>query len=144
MDAALLLAERAVPHPARPGWPEHLRLAHAAVPYDRLLALDARLKQAAARPMLVPVPVTETISIDHKPSSSPPHSWPPAKPTLFAQHVVGYTGPHVLARGEAVAHEAQFTVVQLHELLQEWITACWQQSGERRQQLPLLKGVPRC
>ncbi|GAA3112544.1 hypothetical protein [Streptomyces echinatus] len=49
--------------------------------------------------------------------------------TLFAQHVAGYTGPHVLARGKAVAHEAQFTVVQLHELLQEWITACWQQSG---------------
>ncbi|MEU1056947.1 hypothetical protein ABZ397_30910 [Streptomyces sp. NPDC005876] len=44
VDAALLLAEMAVPHPARPGWPEHLRLAHASVPYDRLLALDARLE----------------------------------------------------------------------------------------------------
>ncbi len=59
VDAALLLAEMAMPHPVRPGWGEHLRLAHAAVPYDRLLALDARLEQAAARPVVVP----ETIVI---------------------------------------------------------------------------------
>ncbi|MFB9466590.1 integrase catalytic domain-containing protein [Streptomyces cinereospinus] len=60
VDAALLLAEMAVPHPARPGWPGQLRLAHAAIPYDRLFALDTRLEQAAARPVVVP----ETIVID--------------------------------------------------------------------------------
>ncbi|WP_308013662.1 hypothetical protein [Streptomyces beigongshangae] len=46
--------------------------------------------------------------------------------SLFAQHVAGYTGSHVLARGEAVQDEARFSVAQLQELLDEWITACWQ------------------
>ncbi|WP_329374429.1 transposase [Streptomyces sp. NBC_01483] len=149
VDAALLLAEMAVPHPARPGWPDHLRLAHAAVPYDRLLALDARLQSAAARPVVVPETIVidrgkvfvstaflaacETLGVSVQPT--PPRS-PAAKGsvertfgsinTLFAQHVAGYTGPHVLARGEAVQGEARFTVAQLQELLDEWITACWQ------------------
>ncbi|MEV7144670.1 transposase [Streptomyces tauricus] len=149
VDAALLLAEMAVPHPARPGWPEHLRLAHAAVPATRLLALDARLEQAAARPVVVPETIVidrgaifvsaaflaacETLGVSVQPA--PPRS-PAAKGavertfgsinTLVAQHVAGYTGPHVLARGEAVQDEARFTVAQLQELLDEWVTAVWQ------------------
>ncbi|MFJ4526506.1 transposase [Streptomyces sp. NPDC088810] len=149
VDAALLLAEMAVPHPVRPGWGEHLRLAHAAVPYDRLLALDARLEQAAARPVVVPETIVidrgrvflsaaflaacESLGVSMQPA--PPRS-PTAKGavertfgsinTLFAQHVAGYTGPHILARGEAVEDEARFTVAQMQELLDEWITACWQ------------------
>ncbi|MDX3801093.1 transposase [Streptomyces sp. AK04-3B] len=149
VDAALLLAEMAVPHPMRPGWPDHLRLAHAAVPYGRLLALDARLQQAAARPVVVPDTIVidrgaifvstaflaacETLGVSVQPA--PPRS-PAAKGsvertfgsinTLFAQHVAGYTGSHVLQRGEAVAGEARFSVAQLQELLDEWITACWQ------------------
>ncbi|MFG2639355.1 transposase, partial [Streptomyces sp. NPDC048362] len=149
VDAALLLADMAVPHPVRPGWPEHLRLAHAAIPYDRRLALDARLQSAAARPVVVPETIVidrgaifvstaflaacETLGVSVQPA--PPRS-PAAKGsvertfgsinTLFAQHVAGYTGPHVLARGEAVQDEARFTVAQLQELLDESITACWQ------------------
>ncbi|MFF5826067.1 transposase [[Kitasatospora] papulosa] len=149
VDASLLLAEMAVPHPARPGWPEHLRLAHAAVPYDRLLALDARLEQAAARPVVVPETIVidrgrvfvsaaflaacETLGVSVQPA--PPRS-PTAKGavertfgsinSLFAQHVAGYTGSHVLERGHAVEDEAHFTVAQLQELLDEWITASWQ------------------
>ncbi|WYB40028.1 transposase [Streptomyces sp. GD-15H] len=149
VDAALLLAEMAVPHPARPGWPAHLRLAHAAVPYDRLLALDARLEQAAARPVVVPETIIidrgrvfvsaaflaacETLGVGVQPA--PPRS-PAAKGavertfgsinSLFAQHVAGYTGSHVLERGIAVEDEAHFTVAQLQELLDEWVTACWQ------------------
>ncbi|MEV7683677.1 hypothetical protein AB0O64_34845 [Streptomyces sp. NPDC088341] len=146
VDAALLLAEMAVPHPARPGWPGHLRLAHAAVPYDRLLALDDRLEQAAARPVVVPETIVidrraifvsaaflaacETLGVSVQPT--PPRS-PAAKGavertfgsinTLAAQHIAGYTGSHVLERGEAVEDEARFTVSQLQELLDEWITA---------------------
>ncbi|KUL48980.1 transposase [Streptomyces sp. NRRL S-1521] len=149
VDAALLLAEMAVPHPARPGWPARLRLAHAAVPYDRLLCLDARLEQAAARPVVVPETVVvdrgrvfvsaaflaacETLGVSVQPA--PPRS-PAAKGavertfgsinSLFAQHVAGYTGSHVLERGHAVEDEAHFTVAQLQELLDEWVTACWQ------------------
>ncbi|MCQ0003292.1 DDE-type integrase/transposase/recombinase [Streptomyces sudanensis] len=149
VDAALLLAEMAVPHPARPGWPGQLRLAHAAVPYDRLLALDARLEQAAARPVVVPETIVidrgrvfvsaaflaacETLGVSVQPA--PPRS-PAAKGavertfgsvnTLFAQHVAGYTGSHILERGHTVEDEAHFTVAQLQELLDEWVTACWQ------------------
>ncbi|MEU9222454.1 transposase [Streptomyces sp. NPDC048376] len=161
VDAALLLAEMAVPHPVRPGWSEHLRLAHAAVPYDRLLALDARLEQAAARPVVVPETIVidrgrvflsaaflaacESLGVSVQPA--PPRS-PTAKGavertfgsinTLFAQHAAGYTGPHILARGEAVEDEARFTVAQLQELLDEWITACWQHRPHDGLRHPLL------
>ncbi|MER5981073.1 Mu transposase C-terminal domain-containing protein [Streptomyces sp. NPDC001857] len=161
VDAALLLAEMAVPHPVRPGWGEQLRLSHAAVPYDRLLALDARLEQAAARPVVVPETIVidrgaifvsaaflaacETLGVSVQPA--PPRS-PAAKGavertfgsinSLFAQHVAGYTGPHVLQRGEAVQDEARFTVAQLQELLDEWITACWQHRPHDGLRHPLL------
>ncbi|MFB7552975.1 hypothetical protein [Streptomyces sp. NPDC056154] len=61
VDAALLLAEMAVPHPARPTWPDVLRFAHSAVlPGERLMSLDERLHGAAARPVVVP----ETVVVD--------------------------------------------------------------------------------
>ncbi|WEP00719.1 hypothetical protein A6P39_044235 (plasmid) [Streptomyces sp. FXJ1.172] len=60
VDAALLLAEMAVPHPARPAWPKALQLSRAEVPYERMLSLDERLEGAAARPVVVP----ETIVVD--------------------------------------------------------------------------------
>lgn len=60
VDAALLLAEMAVPHPARPTWPAALHLSRAEVPYQRMLSLDERLEGAAARPVIVP----ETIVVD--------------------------------------------------------------------------------
>jgi transposase InsO family protein len=161
VDAALLLAEMAVPHPVRPGWPDHLRLAHAAVPYTRLLAVDARLEQAAARPVVVPETIVidrgaifvsaaflaacETLGVSVQPA--PPRS-PTAKGavertfgsinTLFAQHVAGYTGPHVLARGGSVQDEVRFTVAQLQELLDEWVTAVWQHRRHDGLRHPLL------
>ncbi|MFE2218091.1 transposase [Streptomyces canus] len=161
VDAALLLAEMAVPHPARPGWPGHLRLAHAAVPYDRLLALDTRLEKAAARPVVVPETIVidrgtifvsaaflaacETLGVSVQPT--PPRS-PAAKgtvertfgsiKTLITQHIAGYTGSHILERGEAVEDEARFTVTQLQELLDEWITACWQHRPHDGLRHPLL------
>ncbi|GAA2331160.1 hypothetical protein GCM10010246_12880 [Streptomyces cuspidosporus] len=60
VDAAMLLAEMAVPHPARPAWPEVLRFAHRTVlPGERLLSLDERLHGAAARPVVVPETVVD-------------------------------------------------------------------------------------
>ncbi|MFG3268646.1 MULTISPECIES: Mu transposase C-terminal domain-containing protein [Streptomyces] len=58
--------------------------------------------------------------------------------TLFCQHLPGYTGSHVLARGERVEDEARFTVAQLQELLDEWITACWQHRPHDGLRHPLL------
>ncbi|MEV8098861.1 hypothetical protein [Kitasatospora sp. NPDC085879] len=60
VDAALLLAEMAVPHPLRPGWPPALAMSRAPVPYGDLLEADPRLEAAAARPVVVP----ETVVVD--------------------------------------------------------------------------------
>ena len=61
VDASVLLARALTPEPVRPGWPEALKMAQSALPYERLLAIDARLEHAAARPVIVP----DTIVIDH-------------------------------------------------------------------------------
>lgn len=158
---APLPAEMAVPHPVRPGRPAQLPPAHAAVPYDRLLALDARPEQAAARPVVVPKTIVidrgaifisaafpaacETLGVSVQPA--PPRS-PAAKGTvertfgstntLFAQHLAGYTRPHVLAHDEAVADQVRFTVAQLQELLDEWIAACRQHRPHDGLHHPLL------
>ncbi|WP_385624550.1 hypothetical protein PXH67_37945 (plasmid) [Streptomyces sp. P8-A8] len=45
---------------------------------------------------------------------------------LFCQHVVGHTGSNPLRRGKDVAVEARWTIPQLQDFLDEWITAGWQ------------------
>ncbi|MFF4533771.1 transposase [Streptomyces sp. NPDC001407] len=145
VDAALLLAEMAVPHPARPSWPDALRFAHSTVlPRERLLPLDERLEGAAARPVAVP----ETIVVDRgkvylsraftgacealgiSVQAAPPFA-PTAKSivertfgsinTLFCQHLPGYTGSDVTRRGKDVARDACYSVAQLQDLLDEWL-----------------------
>ncbi|WP_254886084.1 DDE-type integrase/transposase/recombinase [Streptomyces sp. NA02950] len=137
VDAALLLAEVAVPHPARPTWPDALRLAHAQLPQlQRLLTLDERLEGAAARPEVVPETIVvdrgkvylsaaftaacETLGISVQPT--PPHA-PAAKGivertfgtinALLCQHLPGYTGSDVTRRGPGAETEACFSVAQL-------------------------------
>ncbi|MET9181876.1 Mu transposase C-terminal domain-containing protein [Kitasatospora aureofaciens] len=149
VDAALLLAEMAVPHPMRPGWPKVLELSHAAVPYERLLALDARLEGAAARPVIVPETVvvdrgkvfvseaflaaceTLGVSVQSAPPRQPAAKGPVERTfgsinTLLCQYVAGYTGSHVTRRGRDVASQARWTLPQLQDLLDEWITTGWQ------------------
>jgi hypothetical protein len=72
VDASVLLARAMTPEPARPGWPEALKMAHSVLPYERLLDIDARLEQAAARPVIVP----DTLVIDY--------ADPPVMPTRTA------------------------------------------------------------
>jgi hypothetical protein len=60
VDAALLLARSVTPAPMRPGWPEALRMEHSALPYQRLLSVDERLRHAAAVPLIIP----EAIVVD--------------------------------------------------------------------------------
>ncbi|WP_079184950.1 Mu transposase C-terminal domain-containing protein [Streptomyces uncialis] len=149
VDAALLLAEMAVPHPARPTWPSALHLSRAEVPYERMLSLDERLEGAAARPVIVPetivvdrgkiylsqgfVAACETLGVSVQPA--PPRR-PQAKAVvertfgsindLFCQHVAGHTGSSPQRRGFATAAEARWTVPQLQDVLDEWITCGWQ------------------
>ncbi|MET9450855.1 hypothetical protein [Streptomyces cinerochromogenes] len=112
VDAALLLlAEMAVPHPARPMWPDILDHAPA-LPHQRPTALDERLTGAAARPFVLPetivvnrgkvfVSAAFTAACEHLGISAQPA--PPRAPTakgivertfdtinaLFRQHLPG-------------------------------------------------------
>ena len=122
VDASVLLARALTPEPMRPGWPEALKMAHSALPYDRLLGIDERLEHAAAKPVIVP----DTIVIDHGSvfvsaafraacrhlgiSIQPAHLASGAeKPhieryfgsvgSLFSQFVSGYTGRNPDRRG---------------------------------------------
>lgn len=149
VDAALLLARAMTPEPMRPGWSEAVKMAHSALPYHHLVEIDDRLREAAARPVIVP----ETIVYDHGKaflsdtfrsacrtlgiSLQPAHEDTPTdKPivertiqsvgTLFAQHVAGYLGSSVERRGRDAEQNAAFTMLELQNLLDEWIVTGWQ------------------
>src|SRR5206468_1483469 len=60
VDASVLLARTVTPEPMRPGWADALAMSRSALPWRRLLGIDARLEHAAARPVIIP----ETIVVD--------------------------------------------------------------------------------
>lgn len=149
VDAALLLARMLVPEPMRPGWADALSMAASRIPHARLLTLDARLEQAAAKPVIAP----ETVIVDRgkafisetflracerlEISVQPAHPRTPTDKamvertfgsinTLFCQHVAGYTGSSVAHRGANVDAHAIWTLPQLQELFDEWVLAGWQ------------------
>lgn len=162
VDAVLLLARMLVPEPIRPGWPEALSMTHSAIPYPRLLGLDARLAHTAAKPVIVP----DTVVVDRDrvfmseaflaACRTLGISVQPARPrtptdksivertfesinTLFCQHVRGYTGGNVTLRGADVEAQAVWSVPQLQELFDEWVLAGWQHrphDGLRHPNLP--------
>jgi transposase InsO family protein len=149
VDASVLLARALTPEPMRPGWPASLAMAHSALPYERLLSIDERLRHAAARPVIVP----DTIVIDHGSvfvsdnfRSSCRHlgiSIQPAhlatgsdKPhiermfsslaTLFCQFAVGYLGRSADRRGRHLEEQPLWSLMQMQDLLDEWLIAVWQ------------------
>ncbi|GAA1309225.1 Mu transposase C-terminal domain-containing protein [Saccharothrix xinjiangensis] len=147
VDAALLLARMLVPEPMRPGWSPALGMAGSVLPHERLLAVDARMREAAARPVIVPdqvvidhgrVFVSETfsracerlgISIQPARKGTPTdksvvEATFDAIKTLFAQHVAGFKGSDPTLRGRDVA--AVWTVGELQDLLDEWLIVGWQ------------------
>jgi hypothetical protein len=60
VDAAAVLARMLVPEPMRPAWPESLHHAHSVIPHERLLNIDERFANAAAKPVIIP----ETVNCD--------------------------------------------------------------------------------
>ena len=164
VDAALLLARTLTPEPMRPGWPDALRMSRSVLPHHRLAGIDQRLQHAAARPVIVP----ETIVCDHGMvymsqtfrnacramgiSIQPTHKGSPwekgtvetsfnSAGTLFAQYVAGYVGNSVEHRGEHADQEAAWPVVELQELLDEWIVAVWQNRPHDGLRDPLAPGT---
>ncbi|EFV13818.1 Mu transposase C-terminal domain-containing protein [Segniliparus rugosus] len=149
VDAALLLARSMTPEPMRPGWSDAVSMARSALPYQSMRSADERLENAAAKPVIVP----ENIVCDNGSiyvsstflnacrrlgiSRQRSHPFTPTdKPvvertfssinTLFAQHVVGYLGSSVEHRGQAADQKAVFSLVELQDLLDEWVVVHWQ------------------
>lgn len=149
VDASVLLARTLTPEPMRPGWADALGMSRSVLPHQRLLSIDARLEHAAARPVIVP----ETIVCDHGKvfvsrnfrascrflgiNVQPARQGTPTdKPhiermlgsvaTLFAQFVAGYTGCGPEHRGRAIDHQRLWSILELQELLDEWIISAWQ------------------
>lgn len=143
-DIAVLLAQMMTPMPMRPGWPASLSMAASVFPYERLVSVDERLKDAAARPVIVP----ETVVVDQgkvfiSPSTKaaceslginlqpvPPGNGP-AKGHVersfgtfnsqFFQYLPGHTGSNVSERGSKVAQERLWHEAELRELLDEFL-----------------------
>jgi putative transposase len=163
VDAALLLARSMTPEPMRPGWPDALRMSRSVLPHRRLTQVDQRLEHAAARPVIVP----ETIVCDHGMvymsqafrgacramgiSLQPSHEGSPwekgtvetsfsAVGTLFAQYVAGYVGSSVERRGENAEAGAAWSMVELQELVDEWLVAVWQNRPHDGLRHPLMPG----
>ena len=148
-DATVLLARTVTPEPMRPGWADALSMERSVLPYRRLLEIDDRVRQAAARPVILP----ETIVVDHG-KAFVSHAFKdscrflginlqPARKArgsdkgviertlgsvarLFAQFVSGYTGSGVEHRGRDVGAAPLWTLPELQALLDEWIIAFWQ------------------
>jgi putative transposase len=149
VDAALLLARCMTPELMRPGWAQAASMAASALPYRSMKSIDDRLAGAVAKPVIVP----ETIVCDHGKaylsntfksacrsqgiSLQPAHpDTPTDKPviertlqsigTLFAQYVTGYLGSSVERRGKNAEHQAVFSLLEIQDLLDEWIVTGWQ------------------
>jgi putative transposase len=112
------------------------------LPHARLVDVDTRMREAAARPVIVPdqividhgrVFVSETferacdrlgISVQPARKDTPTdkgvvEATHAAVKTLFAQHVAGYTGANPTLRGRDTTGE--WTIDELQDLLDEWL-----------------------
>jgi transposase InsO family protein len=148
VDASLLLAKMLVPEPMRPGWSESLRMSASRLPHLQLMGIDARMEEAAARPVIVPdgvvidggrVFISETfmractrlgISVQRARPRTPTdkaivEATFASINTLFTQHLAGHTGSDATRRGDSVERHAAWTVPELQDLLDEWLIT-WQ------------------
>jgi hypothetical protein len=149
VDASLLLARTVTPEPMRPGWADALRMSRSVLPHRHMLTVDERLEHAAARPVIIPETIVcdqGSVFVSHNFRVScallgidfqPTHPGSPAeKPhiekmmssvgTLFCQYVSGYLGSSVERRGRGVEAEPLWSMMELQNLLDEWIVAGWQ------------------
>ncbi|WP_326816176.1 transposase [Streptomyces sp. NBC_01762] len=164
VDAAMLLAQMVVPAAMRPGWDAALSMQRSVIPYERLVALDARLQGAAARPVITPetvvvdqgrvyvsssfVSACESLGVSVQPV--PPANGP-AKGNVertfraiadgFSQYLPGHTGSDVSQRGAAAQGDACWSLAQLQELLDEWVIAGWQERRHEALRHPMMPRV---
>lgn len=143
-DVAVLLAQMMTPLVMRPGWSAALSMAASVVPHERLTGVDERLKDAAARPVIMPETVVVDqgkvfisaatraaceslgISVQPVPPANGPAKGHVERPfgsvnSLFCQWLPGYTGSNVSERGSKVDQEQLWTVPELQALWDEFL-----------------------
>ncbi len=159
VDSGLLLARGLVPERMRPGWPEFLALQHSALPYERLISIDQRLEDAAARPVVMidtliwdrakiafadsHLRICEHVGISFAPAQV---QRPTSKPfversfgsfdSLFLQHIKGYVGRNAQQRGHK-RPKRLWTLAELQELLDEFVVSVWQTRKHAKLRHPL-------
>lgn len=165
VDAVLLLADMMIPERMRPGWDDRLRYAYSGVHVERLLSIDQRLAEAAARPVIHP----EVLVVDHgkifigdamkmaclrygislqfarlrKPTDKPEvESAFRTIRKLFSEHVAGYKGRDVNNRGLNVESTARWTPEEIEEFFAEFVVTVYQRRLHRGLFLPGAPQVP--
>ncbi|MEU3495409.1 Mu transposase C-terminal domain-containing protein [Kitasatospora cineracea] len=149
VDASVLLARAVTPELMRPGWAEALRMSRSVLPHRRLLSLDERLEHAAARPVIVPEMIVcdhgkvfisrnfkascRFLEIDFQPAHKGSgfekghiEKMLASIATLFVQFLPGHLGRSTDHRARHPERERLWSLVELQELLDEWIVAHWQ------------------
>ncbi|AQW56236.1 Mu transposase C-terminal domain-containing protein [Streptomyces violaceusniger] len=158
VELSVLLAEMAVPRPLRPGWPALLEQAHAGGPPGRLMSLPARIEATTARPAAVP----ETLVVDRAPAAvtsafltvceslgisldaALSQAAGARRGSVRTLEILAglFTRHATAARPPAAAEEeeggAYWSMPQLQDLLDEWITACWHHRPQEQLRHPLL------
>lgn len=149
VDTALLLLDAITPEPMRPGWRATIQYSMLRLPTKRLADLDERLELAAARPVIWP----EEILVDHakvnisdalrstcnkygislgmarKANPIDKANIERAFDTVreqFSEHVAGYKGPEVTARGRGVEATARWRLEELEEFFAEYVVCTYQ------------------
>ncbi|MFF7581268.1 hypothetical protein ACFZBE_41150 [Streptomyces sp. NPDC008061] len=109
MDACELLAQALVPSPMRAWFDAAVHASGSALPYEELVAADARFARAAARPVIIRESIVERAFGSIK--------------SMFSQHVNTYTGNDPVRTVDA---ERLWTLAELDAMLQQWIALEWQ------------------
>ena len=159
VDAALMLADTLTPEPMRPGWPDAVRYRVLQIPFERVVSVDERIENAAARPVILP----ETIVIDHgkiyvsqafrdacqrlgislqlarkgqgTDKANVERLFGTVR-TQFSEHIAGYKGPNVSQRGADIEGRARWTIGELEEFLAEYIICIYQRRAHAGLVLP--------
>jgi hypothetical protein len=149
VDASVLLARTLTPEPMRPGWSQALTMASSVLPWARLCSIDERLTHAAAKPVIVPSTIVcdhgsvyvsrnfrascRHLGINFQPARKATGSDKPhierlfgSVASLFTQFVSGYTGSNPDRRGRMVEGKPLWSMLELQDLLDEWLIAFWQ------------------
>ncbi|MER6145195.1 integrase [Streptomyces sparsogenes] len=163
-DTMQVVAQTTAPLPSRPGWAPETFMEGSDLPFEGLLASDARFADAAARPVIKP----ETLVIDHgSPFISADFTRAclslgievrearlrtavdkaiveramRAVKTGFSQYLASYTHHRLHLRGKRVRKQPLWTISELQERFEQWVVLHWQQTPHGALRSPFTPGL---